>query len=87
MTKQELNELKRLAKFFWNQADLLEKDSDNRLQADDVTERSRRRAQADVYRYASTLLSMKLEQLQGSGNKKGSSPPTGPGVARKNPGR
>ena len=67
MTKQEFNELKRLAKFFWNQADLLEKDSDDRLRVSDLPEWHRMRAKADAYKYSSTLLSMKLKKLQRSG--------------------
>jgi len=69
MTKKELNELKKLAKFLWNQADFLEKDSNNRSQAADLIEYSSRRARADAYRHTSTLLSMKLEKLQGNRNK------------------
>jgi hypothetical protein len=69
MTKQELNELKRLAKFLWNQASLMEKDGNNRLRAADLIDYSSRKAKADAYRHTSTLLSMKLEKLQGNRNK------------------
>jgi hypothetical protein len=64
MTEKELNELKRLAKYFWRQAKLLEKDINNRSEVDDLIEFSKRRAKADVYRHASTLLSVKLEILK-----------------------
>jgi hypothetical protein len=70
MTNQEVKELKRLAKFLWNQADLLEKDSNNGLQVADLIDYSNRRAKADAYRYTSTLLSMKLERMNGNENKK-----------------
>ncbi len=69
MTNQELNELKKLAKFLWNQANLLEKADTNRQQMVDLVDYSSRRAKADAYRHTSTLLSMKLEILQRNGNK------------------
>jgi hypothetical protein len=69
MTKHELSELKKLAKFLWNQADLLERDSDDRLKLSDLSGWSRTRAKAETYKYTSTLLSMKLKKLQRSGNK------------------
>lgn len=69
MTNQELNELKKLAKFLWNQANLLEKADTNRQQMVDLVDYSSRRAKADAYRHTSTLLSMKLEKLQGNRNK------------------
>jgi len=69
MTKQEFNELKKLAKFLWNQADLLEKDSDDRLKVSDLPGWGITRAKAEAYKYTSTLLSMKLEKLQRDANK------------------
>jgi hypothetical protein len=74
MTKQELNELKRLAKFFWSRARLLEKAGDNRLHADSGMNWIKNRAQADSYRHASTLLSLKLEKLQGNKSSGNNSP-------------
>ena len=70
MKKQELNELKKLAKFIWNQAEIDERDSDDRLKASDFPEWSSRRARAEVYKQTSTLLSMRLESLQRNGDKK-----------------
>lgn len=70
MTQHELNELKKLAKFLWDQAELLEKDSDDRLKGSDLSEWSKPKARAEAYKYTSTLLTMKLEKLQRNGNKK-----------------
>jgi hypothetical protein len=69
MTQHELNDLKKLAKFLWDQAELLEKDSDDRLKDSDLSEWNRLRAKAEAYKYTSTLLTMKLEKLQQNGNK------------------
>ena len=55
MTNQELNELKKLAKFLWNQASLLEKADNNRQQMVDLVDYGSRRAKADAYRHTSTL--------------------------------
>jgi hypothetical protein len=69
MTKQELNELKKLAKFLWRKAALLERDSDDRLKVSDLPGWSITRAKAEIYKHTSTLLSMKLERLQRCGKK------------------
>ena len=69
MTQHEFNELKKLTKFLWGQAERLERDSDARLKERDFSERSRLRAKAEAYKHTSTLLTMKLEKLQRNGNK------------------
>jgi len=69
MTQHELNELKKLAKFLWDQAELMEKHSDDRLKDSDLSELSGLRAKTEAYKYTSTLLTMKLGKLQRKGNK------------------
>ncbi len=64
MTKKEFKELKKLSRFFWNQAKLLEREFENRFQGVDLIEWNRIKTKSETYKYASTMLSVCLEKLK-----------------------